>query len=252
MRLWADKIVAVRTVRTIYRDGSTVIKLFDRDHSESEVLNEALNQALGEEMGLHVPAVLEVIQLDGKWAIRSTYVNGRTLQQLLDDCPGESESVLETLVALQLEVQARRCPQLPDLREIVDRQIQAADLDDALCEALCAELCSFPVATNVCHGELEPSNVIIADDGTPYLVDWSAAARGHAAADAAQTCLSFVLRGDWVRMRAYRDLYCAKTDTDQQEVEKWLAIVAAARCAQCRKAERAVLLQLAGQNEYKI
>ena len=51
-----------------------MIKLFDRDHSESEGLNEALNQALGEEMGLHVPAVLEVIQLDGKWAIRSTYV----------------------------------------------------------------------------------------------------------------------------------------------------------------------------------
>ena len=54
----------------------------------------------------------------------------------------------------------------------------------------------LPTHNKVCHGDLNPSNVIITEDGTPYIIDWSHAARGNASADAAQTYLLFWLNGD--------------------------------------------------------
>lgn len=40
-----DKIIAVRTTKTVYRDGDTAIKVFSEDYLKTDVLNEALNQA---------------------------------------------------------------------------------------------------------------------------------------------------------------------------------------------------------------
>ena len=41
----SDKIIAVRTNKTIYRDGDKCIKVFNSDYSKADILNEALNQA---------------------------------------------------------------------------------------------------------------------------------------------------------------------------------------------------------------
>ena len=71
-----DKIIAVRTSKTVYRDGDTVVKVFDEDYRKTDVLNEALNQARVEETGLRIPKVLEVTKVDGKWAIVSEYIEG--------------------------------------------------------------------------------------------------------------------------------------------------------------------------------
>jgi len=64
-----DRIIAVRTNKTVYRDGEYCVKLFDEDFSKVDVLNEALNQARVEETGLNVPKIIEVTKIDGKWAI---------------------------------------------------------------------------------------------------------------------------------------------------------------------------------------
>ena len=46
-----DNVIAKRPTKTIYRDGDTVIKLFNEDYKKSDILNEALNQARVEETG---------------------------------------------------------------------------------------------------------------------------------------------------------------------------------------------------------
>lgn len=63
----SDRIIAVRTGKTIYREGDTAVKVFDADYAKYDVLNEALNQARVENIGLNVPKVLEVKTIDGKW-----------------------------------------------------------------------------------------------------------------------------------------------------------------------------------------
>ena len=73
-----DRVIAVRNNKTIYRDGDKCIKVFSTEYSKSDVLNEALNQARIEETGLNIPRILEVTMIDGKWAIVSEFIKGKT------------------------------------------------------------------------------------------------------------------------------------------------------------------------------
>ena len=74
-----DRIIAVRNNKTIYRDGSLCMKVFDQSYSKADILNEALNQARVEETGLAIPQIREITVLDGKWTIVSDFVKGKTL-----------------------------------------------------------------------------------------------------------------------------------------------------------------------------
>ncbi|MEG2080344.1 MAG: aminoglycoside phosphotransferase, partial [Oscillospiraceae bacterium] len=46
------KVIAVRTSKTVYKDGDRSVKVFNEDYKKSDILNEALNQARVEETGL--------------------------------------------------------------------------------------------------------------------------------------------------------------------------------------------------------
>ena len=90
-----ERVIAVRTGKTIYRDGNQVIKLFDKDYSKADVLNEALNQARIEGTDLNVPKILQVTMIDGKWAIVSEYIKGKTLAALMKENPDKYDEYLE-------------------------------------------------------------------------------------------------------------------------------------------------------------
>ena len=124
-----DITLAKRPNKVVYKDGDTVLKIFNEDFSKSDVLNEALNQSRVEETGLHIPKVLEVMKIDGKWAIRTEYVPGKTLQQLIDENPDKKDEYLETLVDLQMLVHSKRSPLLNKLKDKMNRKISQADLD---------------------------------------------------------------------------------------------------------------------------
>ena len=77
-----DRVIAVRNDKTIYRDGNESVKVFNDNYSVSDVLNEALNQSRALEAGINAPKILGVTTFDGKWAIVSEYVNGKTVDPL--------------------------------------------------------------------------------------------------------------------------------------------------------------------------
>ena len=66
-----DRVIAVRTKKTIYRDGDRSIKVFIPPYSKSAIFGEAMNQVRIEELGINVPKVLEVTTFDGKWSLES-------------------------------------------------------------------------------------------------------------------------------------------------------------------------------------
>ena len=74
------------------------------------MLNEALNQARIEETGLNIPKVLEVTMVDGKWAIVSEYIKGKTLAQLMEEDADKKDEYLELFVKLQIEVHSKKSP----------------------------------------------------------------------------------------------------------------------------------------------
>lgn len=236
-----DRIIAVRNNKTIYRDGDKCIKVFHEPYTKAEVLNEALNQARIEETELNVPKVWEVTCIDGKWAIVSEYIKGKTMTQLMKEHPEKKREYLELLADLQVKINAKVCPLLGRLKDKMDRHIKLAELDAVTRFDLHRRLEAMPKHDKVCHGDLTPSNVMITEDGTPYILDWSHATRGNAASDAAITCFYFRLHGDEESSDMYLDLYCEKSGTDRSYVHKWMPIVAASQSIKGTPKERELL-----------
>ena len=237
-----DRVIAVRNNKTIYRDGDRCIKVFNAEYSKADVLNEALNQARIEETGLNIPKVLEIIMIDGKWAIVSEFIKGKTLAQLMEENPEKKEEYINLLVDLQMSVHAKTSPLLNKLKDKMSRKIAQTELDATTRYDLHTRLEGMPKHNKVCHGDFNPSNIIITDNGVPYILDWAHATQGNASADVARTYLLFWLNGDIAGAELYLDTFCKKSDTAKQYVQKWMPIVAASQSVKGNEEERELLM----------
>lgn len=246
-----DRVIAVRNNKTVYRDGELCVKVFNEEYSKADVLNEALNQARIEETGLNIPKILEVKTVDGKWAIVSEYIKGKTLARLMEENPERKEEYLELLVDLQMTVHSKTCPMLGKLKDKMNRKIGMSDLDATTRYDLHTRLEGMPKHTKVCHGDFNPSNIIITDNGIPYILDWSHATQGNASADVARTYLLFWLNGDISGAKRYLDLFCTKSNTAKQYIQKWMPIVAASQSVKGNEKEREFLLSWVSVVDYE-
>ena len=246
-----DRVIAVRNNKTVYRDGDKCIKVFNSDYSKADELNEALNQARIEETGLNIPKILEVTMIDGKWAIVSEYIKGKTLAELMSEEPEKKDEYLDLLVSLQLTVHSKTCVALNKLKDKMNRKISMSELDATTRYDLHTRLEGMPKHNKVCHGDFNPSNIIISEDGTPYILDWSHVTQGNASADAARTYLLFWLSGDIEGAKKYLELFCQKSNTAKQYVQKWMPIVAASQSVKGNEKEREFLLSWVNVVDYE-
>ncbi len=246
-----SEVLAVRSGKTIFRDGNKLVKEFDENYAKDDVLNEALNQARVENIGINVPKVLEVKTIDGKWAIVSEFIEGKTLAQLMEENPAKKDEYLEMFVDLQMKVHAAKCPLLNKLKDKMNRKINETDLDATTRYELHTRLEGMPKHNKVCHGDFNPSNIIVKDDGTAYIIDWAHVTQGNASADVARTYLLFNLSGDKEMAEKYLNLFCKKSDTAKQYIQKWLPIVAASQSVKGKKEERDFLLSWVNVVEYE-
>ncbi|MBQ4327910.1 MAG: phosphotransferase [Clostridia bacterium] len=246
-----DNVIATRKHKTVYRDGDRCIKVFDADYSKADVLNEALNQARIESTGLNIPKILEVTMVDGKWAIVSEFIEGKTLAQMIEESPERKDEYLSLLVDVQLSVHSKTCAHLNKLKDKMNGKISQSSLDATTRYELHTRLEGMPKHKKVCHGDFNPSNVIITEDGTPYIIDWSHATQGNASADAARTYLLFWLSGDSESAKRYLELFCKKSNTAKQYVQKWMPIVAASQSVKGNEHERELLLSWVDVVDYE-
>lgn len=237
-----EKMIAVRTAKTIYRDDDKVVKLFNEDYSKADVLNEALNHARVEETDLNIPRILEVTKVDGRWCIVIEYIPGKTLAELMEASPERRDEYLDLFLNLQIEMHHKRVPLLNVLKEKMNRKIGETTLDATTRYDLHTRLASMPNHVCLCHGDFNPSNIIIREDGTPFIIDWSHATQGNASADVARTYLLFWLEGKMDLANQYLDMYCAKSGTKKSYVQQWMPIVAASQSVKGNEKEREFLL----------
>lgn len=235
------EVIAKRKDKTVYREGNRAYKVFDQSYSKANVLNEALNQARVEETGLNIPKILEVTMTDGKWTIVSEFIEGKTLAELMKENPEKKDEYLNLFVDLQIEMHSKTCMGLNKLKDKMNRKISETDLSATIRYDLHTRLEAMPKHNKVCHGDFNPSNIIITKDGTPYILDWSHATQGNASADVARTYLLFCLNGDDDGAKKYLNLFCEKSNTAKQYVQKWMPIVAASQTVKGNAHEREFL-----------
>lgn len=246
-----SKVIAMRKTKVIYREGDTVVKLFDANYSKADILNEALNQARVEETAIRIPKLLEVKKIDNRWAIVIEYIEGKTLETLMAENPDKIDEYLDMFVDLQMSIHTQKCPLLNKIKDKMNRKIDETDLDATTRYDLHTRLDAMPKHTKVCHGDFNPSNIIIATDGLPYVIDWAHVTQGNASADVARTYLLFSLSGQTEIAEKYLKLFCKKSDTAKQYVQKWIPIVAASQLVKDKKEEREFLLHWVDVVDYE-
>lgn len=248
MKLTEKDVIVTRPYKKVYKCEEGIVKVFEKDHAKSDVLNEALNQARVEETGLDVAKVKEVTQVDGKWAVVIEYVEGKTLEELMEKDPSK---YMEQFVELQLEIHGKKAPLLNKQKDKLVRQINSLkELDATTRYELQTRLDGMPKHTKVCHGDYNPSNVIVGNDGKMTVLDWAHATQGNASADAAMTYLLFALK-DQKTADLYMDTFCRKSDTAKQYVQQWLPIVAAAQLTKDNELEKEFLMKWIDVVEYQ-
>ena len=223
--------IVERKTKTVYRDGNKIIKLFVENYSKSAILNEALIQSRVEEnTDLKMSRLLEVTKIENRWALITEYVEGTPLDVLMQQHPEKEDEYLNLFVDIQLEVLSKRVPSLNRIKDKYRRILENANnLNDNIKYELLQRLEGLKNHDKLCHGDFNPSNIIINEDGRYSIIDWAHATQGNASADVARTFLIFSMDGKKDLAEKYLELFSKKSNIDRQLIQRWIPIVAAIR-----------------------
>lgn len=221
--------IAERKNKEIYIEDGKVIKLFITSHPKSDILNEALNQArVDESSNLNIPKLVEVKKYGDRWALVSEYIEGKTIAELMEEDPTNFQEYLNLFVKVQLTILANNVPLLNRIKEKFTRKLEnATNLDENTKYELLGRLQGMKNHDELCHGDYHPSNVIVKQDGTVYVIDWAHVTQGNAAADAARTYLLFSMEENQELAEQYLDLFSEMSNIPKSTVQRWIPIVAA-------------------------
>ena len=237
-----NKIVE-RETKEVYEDNGKMIKLFVENYSKANVLNEALNQARVEEgTDLYMPKLLEVTKIGNRWALVSEYIEGTTLESLMEQHPEKIDEYLTKFVDIQLIILSKQVPLLNRIKEKFKRKIEAAsNINDNIKYELLHRLEGMKNHTKLCHGDYNPSNIIINEKGEYFVIDWSHATQGNASADVARTYLLFSIQGKNDIAEKYLDLFAEKSGIAKSNIQRWIPIVAATQLTKGKEEEKEFL-----------
>ena len=236
------EIIAERKNKTVYKDDNKTVKLFVEGYSKADILNEALNQARVEETGLNIAKLLEVTKKENRWALVSEHIEGKSLAELMKENPEKEEEYINLFIEIQLNMFSKTAQMLNKLKDKMRRKIEETNLSDTIKYDLNTRLESMPKHNKICHGDFNPSNIIIKDDGTIYIIDWAHVTQGNSSADVARTYLLFNLANKKELAEKYLNKFSEKSGIEKNYIQKWIPIVAAAHLSKASEEEKEFLM----------
>ena len=215
----------------VFEWADAVIKLYKTGVPKRAVFREAAALAQAEALGLPVPSVGGVRQIDGRWGVVMGRVDGRSFAEAIVAQPADKDAYLKEMALLHRRIHA--CPAVfsGSLKARLDANIcRAAALSEGQRCRLLEELGALPDGDRLCHGDFHPWNVL-GLPSRPSVIDWMAASRGMPAAD---VCRSYVLIRSIAPDLAssYVDAYAQVAGERLEDIFQWLSVVAAARLAE--------------------
>lgn len=236
-----DRMIAVRSDKTIYRDGDKCLKVFVGGRNVSDIFREAMNQSLLLEAGVCVPRVFGVRQEGEKWAIVFSYIRGKSLERHMEEEPERQADYLSLFIRLQKELHTMASPRMIRLADVLPGVLGQEELSPAVRERLRAVAATLPPQSAICHGDFRPSNILLSVEGKPYIIDCPLLFSGPPALDVAITYHRLRL-ADVDYADRYVKLYCGQNEWLSLCVRRLLPLAAAFVMQKSNARERAVLL----------
>ena len=184
--------IAERRTKTVYRDGNKTIKLFIENYSKAAILNEALIQSRVEEnTDLKMSRLLEVTKIENRWALVTEFIEGTPLDVLMREHPEKEDEYLNLFIDIQLEIMSKKVPTLNRLKDKYRRKLAEADIDDKTRYELLQRLEGTKNHDKLCHGDFNPSNVIINENVEYIIIYWEHATQGNSSEDVSKIKIIF-------------------------------------------------------------
>jgi uncharacterized protein (TIGR02172 family) len=253
------KPIALGRTAEIYVWGEgQILKLFRKGVSADGVEREARIAQAIHAAGLPVPAVGEVVEINGRLGLIYERVEGTSMLEILSAKPWTLFRYARLLAELQADIHARIMPGLPSQRKRLENKIRAAEaLPPELQEVALKALDRMPDGDRLCHGDFHPDNVLITMRGS-IIIDWVNATSGNPLADVARTSLLLTIGdlppGTTVRWllntlrrlfyRIYLKRYFQLRPGDRGQLRAWQPVIAAARLSENIPQERNQLLAI--------
>ena len=243
MEFKLDNKIAERKTKEVYSEDGKTIKLFVENYSKADILNEALNQARVEEgTDLYMPRLEAVTKINNRWALVSEHIEGTPLDVLMEQNPEKENEYLEMFIKIQLEILSKHVPLLNPIKDKFKRKIKEAKmLNENIKYELLQRLAGMKDHTKLCHGDYNPSNIIINEKGEYFVIDWAHATQGNASADCARTYLLFSIQGKTELAEKYLDLFSIRSGIEKNHIQRWIPIVAAEQMANGKEEEQEFL-----------
>jgi len=239
-----DKPIALgRTAEIFAWEDGKILKLFRDRVPPGDVDYELRLARIVQASGLPVPAVFDIIEINGRRGIVYERMDGPSMLASMGENPKETPHYLRQLAELHIEMHTRSVPELPSQRERLQRKIQhAKPLSKELKAATLQALDALPDGDRLCHGDFHPGNILLTADD-PIIIDWIDATRGNPLADVARTHLLFSmarlpglsivalllrLANRWL-LDQYLQGYFASRPDERKALNAWIPVVAAAR-----------------------
>ena len=237
------RVLGSGNVAEVFEWDDRVIKLYRSPDAKAAAFREAAIQAAVERLGLPVPAVWGVQQVDGRWGVVFDRIRQVSFAARIAAGPETVPVHLEEMARLHVRIHAHPAPQFASLKTKLASDIAAArPIGDEQRSALLGRLGAMPDGDRLCHGDFHPMNVL-GDIAHPVVIDWPDARRGDPAADVCRSYLLLHLHAGELA-QPYTDAYCRAGVLSHGEIAGWLPYVAAARLTENIEGEADRLLAI--------
>ncbi|GFN30046.1 phosphotransferase family protein [Paenibacillus xylaniclasticus] len=238
-------------------EGRRVVKLYNDWFQTDWIHQEAsINQAI-QEAGVHAPAALEYVEVEGRRGLVYEKIIGVSLLKLIEASPQRIEEYAGAMARLHSSIHQCRTTQLPRQKERLKNFIcQSQSVLGERTERICRYLLSLPGGDSICHGDFHPDNILMTEDRS-YAIDWVDANIGDPMGDVTRTSLMIQtpynptdIPAEMLRQlkeklnRTYLEEYFRLTGTSEEQLECWILPVAAARLRENIPGERQWLLHM--------
>lgn len=179
-----------RTAEVYAWDDGHILKLFYDWFGQEGIEYEAKIGKAVHASGLPVPAVGEMVDVNGRAGLIYERFAGVALWELMSQKPWTIFRYARRMAALHVGMHANPLrPEIPDQRRrLVQKLNRAQPLPEASRARALAALETLPNGAAICHGDFHPGNVLATPQGE-VVIDWIDATRGNPLADLARSSI---------------------------------------------------------------
>ena len=259
MEISLSRPIAVGRTAEVYEwQAGFILKLYHDWCPSNWVEHEAKVARAITAAGIPTPVAGEIVEVYNRRGLVYERIFGISMLQDMNARPWRIFKHARTLAELHVKVNQLSIPGLDSSKEGLIHAIRRAPhLDDELRNKVLDHLASLSDRELVCHGDFHPGNVLLTDKGA-VIIDWITASTGNPWADVARTNMllsigaknagkqvnSILLLFIRLYQQSYLRHYLSLVPDQNDELEKWIPIIAAARLDEKINGEQDALIEM--------